>query len=1091
MAHTATPQSFPQRHRKKILGALGGLLLLLLLLAVGLAIGYWMVVPDMAEQALRERLVRLERDGGVSVSTGNISPDGLSGIIITNFVVGQPDGEGELVRVASMKVGIDRAALLAGKKVVSTIEVNDVTLTIQRDGEGALNLSTLRERLRDRREEIDQAQELASEDSPGFLRHFGGKWPDITVNRATMLFESASEPFPIERIETARLVLDSSGDSASVQTVAAVTQIEDPHWTFPREVTLKGTLATPLEQSELALSFDRPLSAAGLPPYPFLKIGVGDVTLSQGGLITADALDLATAFGKEETPLFSAKRLELRLESFTTTPSELRPLKITVHEPSLHVSYAKKGGSNLGDLMHAIKPSTPAHITARARSIATAIAQHTDPDASVPAQASKPKGLLERLPIQKLAQLIPDTIEIKDGLIFIQDERTGLPIANASKTLEMRDATLLLSHDRASGAISLKGGFEAFGGADGKQDRGAVSVDATGNYKTHLLGLKASARALDLGWIAQLVGPRLYERLQSGTLRAEISVDQKAKGQPFDFEGDVSLEELTLISARVSEAPITDLTLGYAFKGSYDPDASIPQARLLKTELDANVPDELDDDRAPSRRRITVAPPTRGALVFTRGKARFGQLQATVLPALYGLARGKPLPARLDLSITLPSTPVQTALDAIPDALLGGLVGTKLGGNVSWNFELEVPLYDASEMIWEGEPAFAGLTIEKMPREVDVRKITESFEHVITDEGVLFERQVTIPAMKVIPTDWLMENAGLTLEQVDDHWRRGGWFSPPDTMSQALASSPQYWQSQYISWQAAGLPWAGDPAGSSIRRDWRPYQKGQTKPMTSKPYGPYVFVPLHHISPWLIRAILTTEDNSFFKHDGFNRFALRQSIEHDLAAGDYVRGASTISMQLIKNLFLTRKKVMARKIQEAILVYLMESAIRVPKARLLEIYFNIIEFGPGVFGIHDAAVHYFGKRPNELTLAECAWLVTIVPGPKRHHYLYARGELSDSYFGRIKRYMKIMLNRERVTQEEFDAASAVKPEFYKPEPGEPALRPRVEELQKPTLDVLFPGLFGNEPAPKTPPTNSPTPGILPRPTPDPIPLFER
>ena len=150
--------------------------------------------------------------------------------------------------------------------------------------------------------------------------------------------------------------------------------------------------------------------------------------------------------------------------------------------------------------------------------------------------------------------------------------------------------------------------------------------------------------------------------------------------------------------------------------------------------------------------------------------------------------------------------------------------------------------------------------------------------------------------------------------------------------------------------------------------------------MTSSPYGPYVYVPLHHISPWIPRAILTTEDNSFFKHDGFNRTALRASIERNLDRGDFVRGASTISMQLVKNVFLTREKVIARKVQEAILVWLMESVVRVPKARLLEIYLNVIEFAPGVFGVHDAAVHYFGKRPDELTLAECAWLVTIVPG---------------------------------------------------------------------------------------------------------------
>lgn len=1096
-------QSFFQRHKRKLIIFLVSSGLLTLLAFGAVAIGYWMVVPDVAEQALRSRLTRLEADGKVAVKTGKIEPNGLQGVIIRDFVVGQPDGDGDLVRIEEMRVGIDRTALLAGKKVVSSLEVKGATVIIRRDIEGQINLEMLRERLRANRAEDDPEEESdAGDGKPGFLRYFGGEWPDVVVHNATLLLESKGEPFPIEKIETASLVLDSSGDTATFNTIAKVTQLEDSNWTFPREVTVDGTVALPLEQTQLSLKFDRPLSAAGLPPYPFLKIGLGDVELSDGGLIKLSTLSLATSFGDEETELFSANKLELKLERFTTNTSRVRPLELLISEPSLQIEYDAQGGSNLQDLMLAIRPPQPTHIRKRAIAIAEAISsaktekeptEEIDPAEEEDAKAQEEeteevveeRGFLASLPLDKLLRLTPDKVEIKGGLIVVRDARK-VRVTKPSSQIELRDGKLIFTHDPESGALSLDAGFDAFGGKKGDQDRGGVSIVASGNHKTQVLQLSAKARALDLSMLSQLAGPKLWTKLQGGTLRAEFSIEQTAKNTPFAFDGDISLSDLVLSLPKVAEDPITDLTLGYAFKGSFDPRARIPEAKLLTSPLDANVPKDPNAPR--SKRKLTIPPPTRGALVFTKGNARVGEVKASVLPAFYGLDRDKPLPARFDLRIEMPPTHVQRVFDAIPDALMGDLVGTKIEGKVKWNFDLEVPMYDASEMVWRGEPETDEFMLISMPDEVDVREMTENFRHTITDEKVLFERQVRIPAMNLTPTDWLMENAGLTLEQVDYHWRRGEWFPAPDDMTAKLAQSPEYWKSQYVKWQAAPLPWAGDPEGADIIRKWKPYKENQTKPMVSEPYGPYVYVPLHHISPWLIRAILTTEDNSFFKHDGFNRFALRQSIERNLAAGDYVRGASTISMQLIKNLYLTRKKVMARKIQEAFLVFLMESVVMVPKARILEIYFNIIEFGPGVFGIHDAAVHYFGKRPSELTLAECAWLVTIVPGPKRYHFYRARGEMTDRYFDRIKRYMKIMLNRERITQAEYDAAAAIKPLFHVVEEDQPALKPRVEEPPKPTLDLLFPGLFDNDEGANKTPSPGLTPTPKPTPTPTPIPL---
>jgi membrane peptidoglycan carboxypeptidase len=229
------------------------------------------------------------------------------------------------------------------------------------------------------------------------------------------------------------------------------------------------------------------------------------------------------------------------------------------------------------------------------------------------------------------------------------------------------------------------------------------------------------------------------------------------------------------------------------------------------------------------------------------------------------------------------------------------------------------------------------------------------------------------------------------------------------------------------------------------------------------PYGQYTYVPLQHISPWMIRAAMTTEDNSFFKHHGFNWYALKDSVEDNIEAGGYVRGASTISMQLVKNVFLYRNKVLARKFQEAFLVWLMEDVADIPKARLLELYFNVIEYGPGIYGIHDAAVHYFGKRPDRLTLTEVAWLVSIVPNPKKYHIYYERGSISDAWFRHVLRYVRVMHNRGRVTELEYELAKDQKPEFYKPADGEPLMRlerdpSEFESLQDDTGQIEIPSL---------------------------------
>ncbi len=137
------------------------------------------------------------------------------------------------------------------------------------------------------------------------------------------------------------------------------------------------------------------------------------------------------------------------------------------------------------------------------------------------------------------------------------------------------------------------------------------------------------------------------------------------------------------------------------------------------------------------------------------------------------------------------------------------------------------------------------------------------------------------------------------------------------------------------------------------------------------------------LNPWLVQLITTTEDGSFFTHAGFSPLQIKAALEKNVTRQSFTRGASTISMQLIKNLFFGRTKTISRKAQEVIYTWLMESIVQIPKQRIMELYFNIIEFGPEIYGIEEAAKYYFGKRSQDLSLKECAFLMAIIPNPRK------------------------------------------------------------------------------------------------------------
>jgi monofunctional biosynthetic peptidoglycan transglycosylase len=140
------------------------------------------------------------------------------------------------------------------------------------------------------------------------------------------------------------------------------------------------------------------------------------------------------------------------------------------------------------------------------------------------------------------------------------------------------------------------------------------------------------------------------------------------------------------------------------------------------------------------------------------------------------------------------------------------------------------------------------------------------------------------------------------------------------------------------------------------------------------------WVPLEQISPHLIRAVVMSEDGEFCGHGGIDFHEMEIAFDHAGRDGtDTVRGASTISMQVAKNLFLWPSKTYLRKGLELIITVAMEQLW--PKRRILEVYLNIAEWGPGIFGAEAAARYHFGKPPLRLSEREAALLAVVLPNP--------------------------------------------------------------------------------------------------------------
>ncbi len=214
------------------------------------------------------------------------------------------------------------------------------------------------------------------------------------------------------------------------------------------------------------------------------------------------------------------------------------------------------------------------------------------------------------------------------------------------------------------------------------------------------------------------------------------------------------------------------------------------------------------------------------------------------------------------------------------------------------------------------------------------------------------------------------------------------------------------------------------PDTLNLQIDWRPQGFGISRwsgpnplllrePFTYKPWrstrqihlGPENpnYLTYRQIHPYVLFAILHSEDGGFFYHQGFHKESFLKAMLENWRCRCFRRGAGTITMQLVRNLLLTRQKTIARKVEEILLTALIERFRLLSKERMLELYFNMVEWGPEIYGLTEAAQFYFAKSPYDLSLSEAIFLSLILPSPRAYRYYIddstqcARASLAPAY----------------------------------------------------------------------------------------------
>jgi monofunctional biosynthetic peptidoglycan transglycosylase len=180
----------------------------------------------------------------------------------------------------------------------------------------------------------------------------------------------------------------------------------------------------------------------------------------------------------------------------------------------------------------------------------------------------------------------------------------------------------------------------------------------------------------------------------------------------------------------------------------------------------------------------------------------------------------------------------------------------------------------------------------------------------------------------------------------------------------------------------------------------------------------YRWTEIHDVSRDYLYTIVMSEDSSFFEHEGIDVDAIMNSVAENLRKKKYEYGASTITQQVVKNLFLTNEKSIIRKLKELLITERIEK--RLTKNQILELYLNLAEFGPDLFGVREASQHFFRKSPSDINAAEGAFIALMLPSPRKNYYsIYQNQNLAKTKKRKIRRVLGDMLANEFISQKQY------------------------------------------------------------------------
>lgn len=187
----------------------------------------------------------------------------------------------------------------------------------------------------------------------------------------------------------------------------------------------------------------------------------------------------------------------------------------------------------------------------------------------------------------------------------------------------------------------------------------------------------------------------------------------------------------------------------------------------------------------------------------------------------------------------------------------------------------------------------------------------------------------------------------------------------------------------------------------------------------AKPPIPYKWTSVNSINRELLYAIVMSEDGDFFTHQGIDYDALISALGENIKRRQWSFGASTISQQTIKNIYLSESKNLYRKLKEVIAVQRLEQALT--KNEILELYLNLVEFGPDIYGIHAAAKYYFNTTPQKLNAAQGAFLAILMPSPRKYHFtVYQNQHLAKRHKRKYKRILQDMRYKEYISPKQYN-----------------------------------------------------------------------